>query len=111
MKVLVVDDDAAGLEIRRLVLERHGFEVAAALDADTARAEFASNRPDVVLLDLRLPEIADGLALIREFRAARIVVLCGNRGDLDGRDEAKMVHAILGKPVRSDELLRHVRGA
>ena len=110
MKVLVVDDDAAALDIRRLVLERHGFEVAIAADADSARAAFASHRPDVVVLDLRLPEVEDGLALIREFQSARIVALCGNRADLDSRKEAGMVSAILGKPVRSEELVRRIRG-
>lgn len=110
MRVLVVDDDAAGLEIRRLILERQGFEVAVAADAASARALFCAQRPDVIVMDLRLPEIADGLALIREFQGSRIVVLCGNRGDLDGREEAGMVAAIVGKPVRSEELLRHIVG-
>jgi DNA-binding response OmpR family regulator len=104
MKVLVVDDDAAGLDIRRLVLERHGFAVATAQDANQARAAFVQDRPDVVVLDLRLPEVEDGLGLIREFQGSRIVVLCGNRGDLDGREEAAMVGAVLQKPVRSEEL-------
>jgi len=110
MKLLVVDDDAAGLDIRRLILERHGFEVAAAASAEAARASFASQRPDVVVLDLRLPSVEDGLSLIREFQGARIIVLCGNRADLDGREEAKLVEAILGKPVRSEELVKQIRG-
>ncbi|MBZ5602373.1 MAG: response regulator [Acidobacteriia bacterium] len=110
MKVLVVDDDAAGLDIRRLVLERHGFAVATASSVDAARAAFAADRPDVVVLDLRLPEVEDGLGLIREFREVRIVVLCGNPADLDGREEAAMVAGILGKPVRSEELVRWIRG-
>jgi DNA-binding response OmpR family regulator len=110
MKVLLVDDDAPGLEIRRLVLERRGFEVVTASDASAARNAFSESHPDVVVLDLRLPEIADGLALIREFQGTRIVVLCGNRADLDGREEAGMVAAILCKPARSDELLNAIRG-
>jgi len=110
MRVLLVDDDSAGLDIRRLILERHGFEVVTAADAAQARAKFTVQRPDVVVMDLRLPEAADGLALIREFQGSKIVVLCGNRADLDGREEAKMVAAILGKPVRSEELIKHLRG-
>lgn len=110
MRVLVVDDDAPGLEIRRLVFERNGFEVVAASDAKSARSAFALQPPDAVVLDLRVPEVEDGLALIREFQSARIVVLCGNRADLDHRDEAKLVHAILGKPVRSEQVIRRVRG-
>ena len=109
MKILVVDDDAAGLEIRRLILKRHGFEVSAAADAATARQIFAAERPDVVVLDLRIPELADGLALIRDFQASPILVLSGNRADIEGRDEHRMVRAVLQKPVRSDELVRAIR--
>jgi DNA-binding response OmpR family regulator len=104
MRVLVVDDDAAALEIRRLMLERRGHSVTLACTPTEARAGFVAGC-DVVVLDLRLPEVEDGLALIREFRGARVVVLCGNRGDLDGREEARMVATILEKPVRSEVLL------
>jgi DNA-binding response OmpR family regulator len=110
MLVLLVDDDAAGLEIRRLVLERHGFEVAVASTAEEARAAFVLKRPETVVLDLRFPDVADGLALIREFQSARIVVLSGNVADLDHRPEAGMVSAILRKPVRSEELIVQIRG-
>jgi CheY-like chemotaxis protein len=110
--VLVVDDDAAALEIRKLVLERRGYEVTVARDRVEARRAFTARHPDVVVQDLRLPDAADGLALIREFhQAAKIVVLCGNRGDIDGREEAAMVAAILTKPVRSEVLLKHIQEA
>ena len=109
MRILVVDDDAAGLAIRRLLLEKNGFAVDAASTAAEARAAFAESRPDVIVMDVRLPEIDDGLALIREFQDSRIVVLCGNRGDLDGRPEAAMCAEIVGKPVRSEELVRRIR--
>ncbi len=107
MRVLVVDDDAAALEIRKLVIERRGHEVSVASNAAGARAIFAAGC-DAVVLDLRLPEVEDGLALIREFRSVRVVVLCGNRGDLDGRPEARMVAAILEKPVRGEVLLNAI---
>lgn len=111
--VLVVDDDAAGLEIRRLILERGGYAVTTATDAAQARAMF-SPAFDTVLLDVRLPRVEDGLALIREFRAAspalRIVVLCGYRGDLDGREEASMADEILSKPSRVEALLNALAG-
>ena len=109
-RVLVVDDDSAGLELRRMILERAGYEVAAAADAHRARSLFGAARPDIVVLDLRLPEAADGLALIREFRAAapevRIVVLSGYTPDLDGRPERAMADRILDKPLRTEMLLR-----
>jgi DNA-binding response OmpR family regulator len=109
MRVLVVDDHPAALEIRRLVIERRGHAVTAACDVQQARAAFAAG-VDVIVLDLRLPDTKDGLALIREFRGTRVVVLCGNRGDLDGREEAGLVAAILEKPVRSKVLIEAIAG-
>lgn len=114
--ILVVDDDASAVEIRKLVLERHGHTVITATDAQGARDEFRRGAPDVaidaVVTDLRLPDPEDGLKLIREFRAAsgrvRIIVLCGNSADIEGREERAMVNAILAKPVRSEALLRAI---
>jgi DNA-binding response OmpR family regulator len=105
-RVLVVDDDPAALEIRRLILERAGHQVSVAATAAQAR-KYA---PEVVLLDLRLPEVEDGLALLREFhrKGARVVVLCGNRADLDGRPEAAFADVVLSKPARFEEILKAV---
>lgn len=106
-RVLVVDDDAGALEIRKLILERAGHIVFTAASAHEARSQL---KPEVVLLDLRLPRIEDGLALIREFHAtgARVVVLCGNRADLDGRPERALADVVLEKPARSEVLLRAI---
>jgi ActR/RegA family two-component response regulator len=60
-------------------------------------------------MDLRLPEAEDGLALIREFRSAaadvRIIVLAGWPLDLEGTPEAQMVNLVLGKPIRTAQLV------
>ena len=108
MRVLLVDDDAAALNIRQLILERHGHAVTIATDVAGALAMFRAAKPEVIVMDLRLPEIEDGLTLIREFRSVRIVVLAGNRADLDGRPEAALVDQILGKPTRSEILLNAI---
>ena len=104
-RLLLVDDDKAGLELRQLIFEREGHQVSAAADVVRARSLFLETSPESVVLDLRLPETGDGLALIREFRAAapgvRIVVLSGWTPDLDGKPEARMVDQLLSKPVRS----------
>jgi len=111
-RVLLVDDDPAGLDLRKLILERHGHFVTTASDINQARSTFISAPPECVLMDLRLPEPEDGLALIREFRAAspgvRIVVLSGWSADLDGQPEAALVDEVLTKPVRSELLLRAI---
>jgi|SRR5579864_3834044 len=114
-RVLLVDDDPGGLEIRKMLLERDGHRVTTAVDAATARERFRETPPDCVILDLRLPSPEDGLALVREFRECReaapglrIVVLAGWGAGLDGRPEQDLVDEVLAKPVRSERLINAV---
>jgi DNA-binding response OmpR family regulator len=108
-RVLLVEDDADTLALRTLIFQNHGHDVAAASSAGKASEQFYAQPPDSVILDLRLPDLEDGLALIREFRAAsrqvRIVVVAGWPSDLAGRNESSLVDLILAKPVRSEVLL------
>lgn len=108
--VLVVDDEAA---IRRLVrgtLTRAGFDV---VEADTARAALSAlaiDKPDLVLLDLGLPD-RDGLELIPliKGRAALIVV---SARDQTGEKVAALdlgADDFVTKPFDSDELLARIR--
>ena len=108
-RVLLVDDEPAGLELRKLIFEREGHRIFTATEPISALALFSEVQPDCVVLDLRLPEAADGLALIRELRGAspsvRIIVLAGWPPDLEGAPEAGMVNEILAKPIRTAALL------
>jgi DNA-binding response OmpR family regulator len=114
-RVLLVDDDVDALAVRKRIFERRGHHVVAAPSPGCAREQFHADHPDSVILDLRLPDVEDGLALIREFRAAspevNIVVLAGWCADLDGRGESALVDLILSKPVRSEVLLGALRPA
>jgi CheY-like chemotaxis protein len=111
-RVLLVDDDADGIATRTLLLEHAGHQVTVASDQRSARARFGEAAPDCVIMDLRIPNPEDGLALIREFRQAapgvKIVVLAGQITDLDGRAESQMVDEVLSKPVRSERLIRAI---
>ena len=82
-RVLVVDDDAALAEMLTLVLRNEGFQSEIVTRGDEAMGVFRSFRPDVVLLDLRMPEL-DGLELMR--RALALEQL-GRRGRTIERDE------------------------
>ncbi len=108
-RVLLVDDDAPALELRKLILEREGHQVLAAADPTQARALFLSTPPDCIVLDLRLPEASDGLSLIRDFRAAsprvRIIALCGWPPDIENTPESQMVDVMLAKPTRTATLI------
>ena len=104
--VLLIDDDAEQLELRRLVLEQAGMEVRTAECPDAARRMVASGAPSHVVMDLRLPSVEDGLSLIRDLRGewpqVRIFVLSGFPADLDRLPERRMVDAVMKKPVPLD---------
>ena len=86
-RILFVEDDT---DTRRLVarnLEAHGYEVEAAPDGATALARWEARRPDLVLLDLGLPDM-DGVSIIRHVRREAntpILVLSAR-----GREEQKV---------------------
>ncbi len=66
-KVLVVDDDRNICELLRLYVEKEGFEVRMANDGRSALETFDEMNPDLVMLDIMLPEL-DGWQVCREIR-------------------------------------------
>jgi two-component system alkaline phosphatase synthesis response regulator PhoP len=84
-KILVVDDEEHILELIRFNLEKEGYQVVTATDGNTAVEIARSQRPDLILLDVMLPE-QDGLAVCRilqqEAATRRIpVIMISARGD------------------------------
>jgi len=65
--VLVADDNAAGRELVRTVLETCGYEIAEAADGLEALRAARELRPDLIILDLNMPRM-DGFGVIRELR-------------------------------------------
>ncbi|HTB13582.1 MAG TPA: response regulator [Bryobacteraceae bacterium] len=112
-RVLLVDDDVDAVTLLKMIFEHEGHQVNAASTAARAREQFHAQPPETVILDLRLPDPQDGLALIREFRAAspgvKIIVLAGWCADLEGRSESAQVDLVLSKPVRSEVLLSAIQ--
>jgi CheY-like chemotaxis protein len=68
LRVLLVDDDADGLEIARVMLEGEGAQVTCAASADAALLALSADPPDAVLCDISMPE-RDGFWLLRQVRA------------------------------------------
>ncbi|MEN0036457.1 MAG: EAL domain-containing protein [Cellvibrio sp.] len=66
--VLVVEDDEAARLTTSITLERAGYRVIEAADCASARARFEEQKPDLILLDVLLPD-GDGFSLCREFLA------------------------------------------
>ena len=66
--ILIVDDNEMNLKLLRWLLEKHGYAVHTACDAQTARTAIRALHPKLVLMDIQLPDV-DGLQLTREFKA------------------------------------------
>ncbi len=114
-RVLVVDDEPQMLRTLRLNLTRHGLDVEGAATAGEALATFGQWHPDVVLLDLGLPD-ADGVEIVRQIReqgsATRIVVLSARGADRDKIDALDLgADDYVTKPFSMDELLARIRVA
>ncbi|HLY18658.1 MAG TPA: response regulator [Bryobacteraceae bacterium] len=106
--ILLADDDVQQLAIRKLLLEAAGHQVALAEDAPSAERLLAELQPDVLVMDLCLPKLKDGLRLIRsvnERSFAKIIVLSGWMEELYDLPEEKLVDRVLGKPIRNELLL------
>lgn len=88
--VLIVDDNASFRAAARAVLEAGGYLVVAEADSGAAAVMLATQlRPDVILLDIGLPDM-DGFSVCRQLRVALpevVVVLCSVR-DADHYGEA-----------------------
>jgi two-component system, OmpR family, KDP operon response regulator KdpE len=112
--VLVVDDEPPILRFLRAALPSHGFRLAEAESAGEALAKVVALRPDVVLLDLGLPD-RDGLDLLRELRGwstVPVVILSAREGE---RDKVTALDAgaddYISKPFGIEELLARLRVA
>src|SRR5271167_4510724 len=67
-RILIVDDNAMNLKLVAYLVNAHGHEVTTAIDATSALASIATERPDLILMDIQLPGV-DGLALTRQIKA------------------------------------------
>ena len=115
-RALVVDDDAANRKVLRSVLEKESWIVAEAEDGRAALASVAEKTPDLILLDLMMPnmdgfEFAERLHRDSRFRSIPIVVITAK--DLTEEDRARLngsVLRIVRKGGSEDGLLQMLRG-
>jgi two-component system KDP operon response regulator KdpE len=112
--VLVVDDEAQLLRALQVNLHAEGYQVLTALDGTTALQHAESSHPDLIVLDLGLPDIngVDVITRIRRSSSTPIIVLSARHGSVDkvraldaGADD------YVTKPFGLDELLARLRVA
>lgn len=80
-RILIVEDNALNLELATEVLGVHGHIVLQAHTAEEGLRLVRSDRPDLILLDVRLPGM-DGLAAVRDPEGG-----CANERDTNDRDD------------------------
>ncbi|MCU0511105.1 MAG: response regulator [Anaerolineae bacterium] len=113
--VLVVDDEIGALTLIGIMLERGGFNVLKAKDADTALATLDQNTPDLIILDVMMPG-TDGIELCRIIRQRADtggipVLILSARGDADSvmRGMEAGANDYLPKPILHHDLVAKVR--
>ncbi len=111
--ILVVDDEVGIRELLSEILSDEGYQVRLAENASEARTQRTRARPDLVLLDIWMPD-TDGITLLREWASAGLltmpVVMMSGHGTIDTAVEATRIGAydFLEKPIALQKLLATV---
>jgi DNA-binding NtrC family response regulator len=109
-KILVVDDEIGIRELLSEILFDEGYQVFLAENAEQARAYRLENEPDLVLLDIWMPD-TDGIALLKEWVEQELltmpVVMMSGHGTIETAVEATRIGAVdfLEKPIALQKLL------
>jgi two-component system, OmpR family, KDP operon response regulator KdpE len=113
-RVLVIDDEASILRALRINLTARKYEVSTAADGATGLAATARQRPDVLILDLGLPDM-DGCDVIRGIRGwSSVPIIVLSVREREGQKVAALdagADDYVTKPFGMDELLARLRAA
>ena len=110
--ILVVEDDTAVRNLITTTLKAHDYRYLTAVNGESAVLEASSHNPDVILLDLGLPDI-DGVEVIRRVRSwsnLPIIVISARSEDTDKIDALDAgADDYLTKPFSTEELMARIR--
>src|SRR6186713_2662719 len=115
-QILVVDDEVGIRELLFEILRDEGYGVRLAENAQTARSARKEMRPDLVLLDIWMPD-TDGITLLKEWASGGLltmpVVMMSGHGTIETAVEATRIGALdfLEKPIALQRLLATVKRA
>jgi putative two-component system response regulator len=114
-RILIVDDDIQIRRLLRSMLTAHGYVLAEAGSAEQAKSEIYAFGPDLVLLDVRLPE-KSGIELLEEVRsdpALRLLPIVMMTGTVDRQERIRAIAAgatdFIAKPFAPEELTVRIR--
>jgi CheY-like chemotaxis protein len=117
-RILVVDDDPDFVEVTRTVLEAKGYQVTAAASGEKALQAMRKEVPDLVLLDVMMSSVLDGLNLSHAMNEDPMlgkvpIIMISSITDSPSAgmfptDEYIPIDAWITKPVQPDDLLKKV---
>jgi CheY-like chemotaxis protein len=117
-RILVVDDDPAFVKATQAVLEEHGYQVDTAADGEEALAKMKENKPDLVLLDVMMRWILDGVGVSQKMmdqEALRHIpiimvtsILSTEHRDMFPTDKYLHVDSWLNKPCPPSQLISEI---
>jgi DNA-binding NtrC family response regulator len=114
--ILIVDDEADICSLVKEILEDEGYEVSTAENAEQAREARRARRPDLILLDIWMPD-TDGISLLKEWASNSgentPVIMMSGHGTVETAVEATRLGAydFLEKPLSTAKLLLTVKNA
>lgn len=117
-KILLVDDDPDFVNITRTVLQSKNHEVRTAANGQQALAAMRAEKPDVVLLDIMMSYVLDGVDVTHEMAADPVLqdipiimitsLASTPDADIFPTDEHVTVDAWMSKPIKPDKLLAEI---
>jgi len=117
--ILIVDDDPDFVEITTKILSTHGYDVFAAANGTEALGLMRQRKPDLVLLDIMMTTVLDGLSASEEMQSDPElkdipVIMISSIADTEyaavfPSDDYLPMDEWISKPVRPEELLKKVR--
>ena len=117
-KILVIDDDPIFVKSTTAVLESRGYQVDSAQNAEEALAKMSQERPDLVLLDVMMDWVLEGVTISQEMMSQKelqrvpIIMITSIRDSeyrgLFPQDQYLHINSWLDKPCSPDKLLSEV---
>ena len=112
-RILVVDDHEDNIELLRARLEAWGYDVDAAADGQQALDQVQASPPDLILLDVMMPQM-DGWEMLHRVQErhgvdAIQVIMYSGKVEEAGKAEERGAHAFIGKPFDPAKLLEATR--
>ncbi|MGH2575997.1 MAG: sigma-54-dependent transcriptional regulator [Ignavibacteria bacterium] len=107
-KILIIEDDRAIVDVLRMILEHDGYEIEHAFNGPDGLEIFKHDRPDVVLLDIKMPRM-DGIEVLEEIKklnSESIVIMISGHGNIETAVQTTKLGAydFISKPFDVDRL-------